>query len=535
MCLLKKHLCIAAIILSVNLIACRPEQNSTQTGLLKVKITDSLTASALTARVYIQQGDSVYLTDENCITLDIPWLEAVTGHRGRHFTTKTDSFQIALPPGQTSLKIEHGKDYRPWQRNIRVEAGETILIDCKLQRWINMQERGWYAADHHVHRNIEELPYLLQAEDVNLALLQSNWNANPQFLQQADSILPETNQQGVLKVSENKLVSVISQEIEGKHGAVMFHLINKADYPLPHLNEKDKLMRYFTLCRMTKKFRGYTEIDKPIYKNSHVLSLLNSIDFMGLINNHNLHRNYIPETAHNLNRSLLSSRYTDDQYGYSLFVYDLYYHYLNIGLRLIPTAGSASYPIPNPFGYNRVYVKVNPPFTVRRYFYALKAGRCFVSNGPMLILSANEYLCGDTISLKDSSLIVNTRLYYHRPLSTVELIYNGKVVKTHNKLTMSNDSLYLTDTIAINESGWLAARCFDEADKQSLRLAHSAPLFVCWRSEAFLPKAESISVFRHITNGLMHQTYFEDNSMERLDLMAVYQNIINILDNLHNR
>src|SRR5690606_42142849 len=39
---------------------------------------------------------------------------------------------------------------------------------------------------------------------------------------------------------------------------------------------------------------------------------------------------------------------------------EIYYHLLNCGLRIPPTAGSGSGVGPNPVGYNRVYVYVEP-------------------------------------------------------------------------------------------------------------------------------------------------------------------------------
>ena len=42
--------------------------------------------------------------------------------------------------------------------------------------------------------------------------------------------------------------------------------------------------------------------------------------------------------------------------GVGYWVQEIYYHLLNCGLRVAPSAGSASGVLPNPVGYNRVYV-----------------------------------------------------------------------------------------------------------------------------------------------------------------------------------
>src|SRR5439155_9501505 len=53
------------------------------------------------------------------------------------------------------------------------------------------------------------------------------------------------------------------------------------------------------------------------------------------------------------------------------------------GLRLPPSAGSASGVLPNPVGYDRVYVHLDGELSYERWWEALRAGRVFVSNGPL--------------------------------------------------------------------------------------------------------------------------------------------------------
>jgi hypothetical protein len=45
-----------------------------------------------------------------------------------------------------------------------------------------------------------------------------------------------------------------------------------------------------------------------------------------------------------------------DPQGNGHWTQEIYYHILNCGLRLLPSAGSASGVLPNPVGYDRVYV-----------------------------------------------------------------------------------------------------------------------------------------------------------------------------------
>jgi hypothetical protein len=58
-------------------------------------------------------------------------------------------------------------------------------------------------------------------------------------------------------------------------------------------------------------------------------------------------------------------------------------------LRLPPSAGSASGVLPNPVGYDRVYVQLDGELSYEKWWDGLKLGRVFVSNGPLLRCRAN--------------------------------------------------------------------------------------------------------------------------------------------------
>ena len=63
--------------------------------------------------------------------------------------------------------------------------------------------------------------------------------------------------------------------------------------------------------------------------------------------------------------------------GNGFYTQEIYYQILNAGLRLPPSAGSASGVLQNPVGYNRVYVQASRPLTWKKWWDGLRAGRCF--------------------------------------------------------------------------------------------------------------------------------------------------------------
>src|SRR4030095_8496197 len=61
-------------------------------------------------------------------------------------------FRVPLEPGQYTIHIERGKEYRPIEETFAISSNEEAQRSFKLERWINMESRGWYSADLHVHR-----------------------------------------------------------------------------------------------------------------------------------------------------------------------------------------------------------------------------------------------------------------------------------------------------------------------------------------------------------------------------------------------
>ena len=80
-----------------------------------------------------------------------------------------------LPSGDYRLVVERGTEYLPASADLAIRSGQTARHTIWLNRWIDMNRRGWYSGDLHNHRRVEEMPVLLQAEDLNLAPTLTDW------------------------------------------------------------------------------------------------------------------------------------------------------------------------------------------------------------------------------------------------------------------------------------------------------------------------------------------------------------------------
>ena len=103
--------------------------------------------------------------------------------------------------------------------------------------------------------------------------------------------------------------------------------------------------------------------------------------------------------------------------------YDRYYRLLNCGLR-IPASSGTDWWI---YDHNRVFVQVEGSFTYESWIAGLRAGRTFVSNGPLLELRVNGQ--GPGASVKTAgTLQVSANVVSRLPFERVQIVYNGEVI-----------------------------------------------------------------------------------------------------------
>lgn len=162
-----------------------------------------------------------------------------------------------------------------------------------------------------------------------------------------------------------------------------------------------------------------------------------------------------------------------------------YYALLNCGLRMTPTAGTASGVHPVPLGFSRVYVRTSGPFTKKSWMAGLKDGNSFVTTGPMLFVTANGNHPSTSKPIHSTGPIkiqIEGVLRSANPVTAIEIVVNGDLAKRFEAAgSPSKDGSYRTDfdlTQDLQSSAWIIARCFTQLPNGRERFAHSAPFYV---------------------------------------------------------
>jgi hypothetical protein len=166
----------------------------------------------------------------------------------------------------------------------------------------------------------------------------------------------------------------------------------------------------------------------------------------------------------------------------------VWYQLLNLGFR-IPAAGGtdamANYAsLRGPVGMNRVYARVSDgAVKPEEWMAALKAGRSFATNGPLLGFTLGGAEIGDELKFAAPQPRVefSVRLRSIVAVDHVELVCNGRVVESLIARKGADHGDF-TGHIALKDSGWCIARASSDAGRYPVLdtyvYATTSPIYV---------------------------------------------------------
>ena len=167
----------------------------------------------------------------------------------------------------------------------------------------------------------------------------------------------------------------------------------------------------------------------------------------------------------------------------------VWYKLLNLGFRIPAGAGTdatTNYaaPIRGQVGMDRVYAWVPEwPLSVELWFEALKKGRTFATNGPLIEFTLGGQRVGDELKLDraQDDVSFTAKLRSIVPVDHLELVCNGRVVQSF-LLDGPKDSADMMGAIPAKESGWCVLRASsDKAEYPVLdhyAYATTSPIYV---------------------------------------------------------
>ena len=451
-------------------------------------IVDSATQQPVAARVYLQNVDS----GTRHFVRALSATDAVIYERQNwanknsieHHTSLPAAPFIAenLPAGSYLLTIERGKEYFTETRRIVLAEGESRLIETiELRRWINMEERGWFSGETHLHRPLSELPVVMQAEDLNVAMPLTYWvtqafTAPSQGNKNQSGEIPDQ----LIELDSTHVIWPRNTEYEiftvGEHQHTLGALFVLNHHSILSQGAPD----WKPIAEQAKSEGALMDMDKLDWPFAMTLPHTTGATLYELANNH-IWRTEFGLTQWNSEAPAFlqppNGGKEGNEHDWLAYTLGQYYTLLNAGFPLVPTAGTASGVHPVPAGFSRVYVNLDGPFSYNKWIEGLAAGHSFVTTGPMMFAEVNGEQPGAAIT--NDRISISAKIVSEHPLATIEVVVNGQVVKTlmpQNELTPegARQSEVATE-LPIETSGWICLRCTEDRPDKRLRFAHTAP------------------------------------------------------------
>jgi hypothetical protein len=374
--------------------------------------------------------------------------------------------RLDLKPGQYSYEIERGPEVRVLAGKFTVTAGADLPLRFELDRIANLAADGWWSGEMHVHRPVEDAELLMRAEDLHVAPVITWWNNRNLWSDR------EPPQRLLTRFDTDRYAHVMGGEDEREGGALLFFHLPR---PLAITGASREYPSPMRFLREARQHEGaWIDIEKPFWWDVPVWLASDQVDSIGLANNH-MCRDQMYE-----NEAWGKPRNADalpGPLGNGYWTQEIYYHVLNTGLRIPPSAGSASGVLPNPVGYNRLYAHVDGAFDHENWWKAVRAGRSFVTNGPLLRVRANGEWPGHVFTGAGGELRMSLAidLVSRDPIRQVEVIRNGSVEQSISGAEWTRSKSL--EPIVFRESGWFLVRVLADNPK-TFRFASTAPFYV---------------------------------------------------------
>jgi hypothetical protein len=376
--------------------------------------------------------------------------------------------RLDLDLGKYTAEIERGPEYARVLAVFEVTAEGDLQLEYRMERLVDLAAEGWWSGELHVHRPIETIELLMRSEDLHVAPVITWWNQVNLWDKKQRPLDP------LVRFDGNRFYHMMAGEDEREGGALLYFQLNRPlaiatasrEYPPPVKFVEDAF-------RIDDQV--WFDIEKPFWWDVPVWLATGKMHSIGLANNHMCRDRMYEDEAWGKPRSL---ERMPPPLGNGYWTQEIYYHVLNAGLRVPPSAGSASGVLPNPVGYNRVYVHLDRELTYSDWWKGLKDGRSFVTNGPLLRVTANGQFPGHVFQAfagNPIKLELSANLTTQDPVRFVEIIKNGGVERRVLAEDLANT--HSLGMLEFQESGWFLVRAIVEESK-TFRFASTAPFYV---------------------------------------------------------
>lgn len=457
------RLSIAALFLFAVIQSAQVSRDAT----LSVRVVDAATGRPTAVRVLLQDSRGVrphvqgaVAVSDSAIPIPRQALALLWGQQDRAegYALQPDgsfyvdgSFDVRVAPGDYTVDISKGFEYARRSETLKLDPGGAVSREFRMERWSNLPSRGWHSSDDHIHLRRSPgdntaMAKWIAAEDIEVGnILQMGDFWATFFSQYAFGERGRHEEDGRVLVSgqEEPRTPEIGHTIS--LGAREFVRYTRDYYSFDRLFDRVHELGGVTgFAHQGMSFHGYRGMALNILRGK--------TDFLEL------------------------AQFCVAQGPLAL---EHYYRFLDLGYKLTALAGS-DFPWCGPkvaqIGNARFYAYTGKPLSYPEWFAAVKAGRTFVTTGPMLLLTVNGKMPGDSVDVpRGGKLRIAAEAFGHKgqvPLRSLEVVGHGRVLGRASG--GSPERMTVDLELPIEQGIWIAARCEAGAGQ----IAHTTPVYV---------------------------------------------------------
>jgi hypothetical protein len=443
-----------------------------------VRVNDAATGKPMPVRLRVLDRDGNYYAPLGRLTEFAAEPGADVGGSVRLGETRwayiDGACEVRLPPGPLRVEASRGPEYLPLRRELTLGPGQ-ISLRLAAERWTDPRPEGWYSGDVRCH-GLAPHAALLEGAAEGLALVHLLARERP----------PDAGRPGAF--SNLLAFSGSRPALEGPDCAVVVNTLNehpvlgsvallnchRAVFPLrfggPDYSDDWSVADWCDQCHRKRGLVVWPDLPRLTAQHPQgealAALLLGQVDAFEIAS--------FPSAA---------PPALEDWYGL-----------LNCGCRPALVGGSGKDSNATALGAVRTYARLLPGQEpgVGPWVEAVRAGRAFVTNGPLIFLSVDGVGPGEALPLPAGGRAVRVRAEARSatPFDRLEVVIGGEVA-ADTATSGDHRNAVLETELPLREPAWVAARCrsLGRQTDGPCAFAHTSPVRVevegrPWRAAA---------------------------------------------------
>ena len=475
-------------------------------GAIAVSLVDSGTGRPAPARVSVMGPDGRFFApDDAWRHADEMFVRGESAFEYGYFHAR-GSASVPVPSGRFRIEVSRGPEYAVHRAVVEVAPGAAVTHRVPLRRIADLPAKGWRGADLHVHMNYggayRNTPgrLVFQGEAEGLHLIEN-------LVVNKEQRIPD------IKYFSTRPDPASKPGMLLMHGQE-YHTSFWGHTGLLGLKEYFMMPAYASYVNTpaASAFPTNTFIFEAARAQGAVTGYVHPFDTRPDPDDASTPLTYaLPVDA-----ALGTLDYLEVM-GFSdhLITSEIWYRLLNCGFRIAAGAGTdamANYAsLRGPVGLVRVYAKTGARTDHETFLSALKGGRTFVTNAPLLEVTLAGEGPGGTVqrAAGPASLEARVTMRSAVPLDHLEIVQDGRVAAT---VPLGGDRMSASATVPLTfaKSGWMVVRAWADAPAWPVLdlypFGSTSPVYVEIGGAAAAPSAEDGAYFVRWVDRLIEAT-----------------------------